>query len=118
MRGFIEVVSAYVGQRATLQVDPITKLPAGFSSPIIAPDGPGLSCPCCRTLTLSRRSGFEICPVCFWTDDGQDDPDADVVRDGPNAKLSLTTARQNFLACGAASAEFKDRVRAPLPFER
>ncbi|HDV6321953.1 TPA: hypothetical protein RJR38_003806 [Burkholderia multivorans] len=32
-----------------------------------------LRCPCCRSKTLRERGGFEICSVCFWQDDGQDD---------------------------------------------
>ena len=51
-----------------------------------------LRCPCCGCLTLGERGGYEICPVCFWEDDGQDDHDADVVRGGPNRALSLTQA--------------------------
>ena len=29
-------------------------------------------CPCCGYLTLGdeHRGGYEICPVCFWEDDG------------------------------------------------
>ena len=51
-----------------------------------------LRCPCCRCKTLRERGGFDICEVCFWEDDGQDDHDADVVRGGPNGALSLTQA--------------------------
>ncbi|MFI5096110.1 MAG: CPCC family cysteine-rich protein [Candidatus Acidiferrales bacterium] len=36
-------------------------------------------CPCCRFKTLHGRGGFELCPICFWEDDGQDDHDADGV---------------------------------------
>jgi hypothetical protein len=43
-------------------------------------------------LTLNERGGWEICAVCFWEDDGQDDHDADNVRGGPNGALSLTQA--------------------------
>ncbi len=32
-------------------------------------------CPCCSFLTLSGRGDYEICPVCFWEDDGSDDID-------------------------------------------
>ena len=28
-------------------------------------------CPCCNFPTLHTRSGFELCPVCLWEDDGQ-----------------------------------------------
>ncbi|WP_090769340.1 CPCC family cysteine-rich protein [Nonomuraea maritima] len=79
-------------------------------------DGP-YACPCCGYVTLSERGGFEICPVCFWEDDGQDDPDADVVLGGPNGYLSLTQARRNFLAFGACEGAIRQRVRPPLPEE-
>jgi hypothetical protein len=58
-----------------------------------------------------RRGAFDICPVCFWEDDGQDDHDADDVRGGPNASLSLTDARRNFRSFGA-SAERKRSSRS------
>jgi hypothetical protein len=59
-------------------------------------DGRRYTCPCCGYLTLEERGGYDICPVCFWEDDGQDDADADTVRCGPNQGLSLTEARHNF----------------------
>jgi hypothetical protein len=81
-----------------------------------AEDGP-YGCPCCRYVTLTERGSFEICPVCFWEDDGQDDPDADVVPGGPNGQLSLTQARQNFALLGACDARCRAFVRPPLPGE-
>jgi hypothetical protein len=74
-------------------------------------------CPCCSFRTLGERGGFEICPVCFWEDDGQDDHDTDVVRGGPNGRLSLSAARANYARCGASSDEFVDNVRTPRPSE-
>lgn len=53
--------------------------------------------PCCRYKTLHGRGSYEICEVCFWEDDGQDDHDADDVR-GPNGMLSLRQVRINFKA--------------------
>ena len=41
-----------------------------------------LPCPCCGFVTLPERGADDICPVCFWEDDGQDDHDADEVRGG------------------------------------
>lgn len=55
-----------------------------------------LKCPCCGFPTLSERSCWEICRICWWEDDGQDDPRADEVWGGPNKHYSLTAARQNF----------------------
>ena len=77
------------------------------------PPGLPLRCPCCGYKTLTHRGGFEICEVCYWEDDGQDDHDADVVRDGPNGALSLSEARANYLRCGACEDRFVDNVRAP-----
>lgn len=70
-------------------------------------------CPCCH-----YRTGCSTCPVCFWTDDGQDDPDADVVRGGPNGDLSLSVARLNFALYGASHKRYLDVVRPPHPDER
>ena len=71
------------------------------------------ACPCCGYLTLSTRAAFELCPVCYWEDDGQGDADADEVFGGPNASLSLTQARSNFAAFGACDREFVSHVRSP-----
>lgn len=43
---------------------------------------------------------YDICLVCWWEDDGQDDADADQVRGGPNKQYSLTAARQNYCTHG------------------
>lgn len=75
------------------------------------------ACPCCGYLTLDSRGNYEICAVCFWEDDGQDEHDADVVRGGPNGALSLTQARRNFTRIGACEARMVHNVREPLPEE-
>ena len=86
---------------------------------IVKPAKPGLryNCPCCGFRTLSERGGFEICEVCFWQDDGQDEHDADVVRGGPNHRLSLSQAQRNFAALGAIERRFIKHVRPPRPDE-
>ncbi len=76
-----------------------------------------LRCPCCGCKTLGERGGFEICEVCFWEDDGQDDHDADVVRGGPNGALSLTQARANYRRFGACDERSVGSVRPPRPEE-
>jgi hypothetical protein len=88
------------------------------NSVILPPkDGVSYRCPCCRYRTLGERGGYEICAVCFWEDDGQDDADADMVRGGPNRALSLTQARENFRAFGACDRNVIKHVRKPLPGE-
>ena len=81
------------------------------------PAGLPLRCPCCGCKTLNDRGGFEICEVCFWEDDGQDDYDADSVRGGPNGGLSLSQARINFLRFGACEESMVGNVRSPRPGE-
>lgn len=73
-------------------------------------------CPCCGHLTLRERGGFEICLVCFWEDDGQDDVDAHIERGGPN-RGTLWQARTSFLKFGACEEVAKQHVRRPTPDE-
>lgn len=54
------------------------------------------SCPCCGYPTLAERGGYDICHICWWEDDGQDDSEADNIWGGPNHHYSLTDARKNF----------------------
>ena len=67
---------------------------------------PPFNCPCCGYRTLPERGVGEMCRRCLWTDDGQDDEDADVVRGGPNEELSLTEARQNFNRLGVVAERY------------
>jgi hypothetical protein len=53
-------------------------------------------CPCCGFPTLDERGCFDICKLCNWEDDVQDDPFADEEWGGPNGDYSLTEARNNF----------------------
>lgn len=75
-------------------------------------------CPCCDYFTLMGRGGYEVCPVCYWEDDGADMSRLDEVS-GPNHQ-TLRQARNNFERIGAAddssvplvvSAEERDGLR-------
>jgi hypothetical protein len=70
-------------------------------------------CPCCGFATLTEEYSWEICPVCFWEDDGQSDADAHIVKGGPNGTLSLSQARKNFKTYGACEECFLQHVRPP-----
>ena len=54
------------------------------------------ACPCCGYPTLFQRGSYEVCELCDWEDDGQDDPHANEVWGGPNGAYSLADARLNF----------------------
>lgn len=70
------------------------------------------ACPCCGYATLSEPANFEICEICFWEDDGQDDPDSEEFNGGPNG-TSLAKGRFNFLVYGAAEKKDIQHCRAP-----
>ena len=75
-------------------------------------------CPCCTFRTLQETGAFELCPVCYWEDDGQSDADAGIVRGGPNGTLSLYEARMNFAEFGASDLLWVGHVRPPFDSER
>lgn len=62
------------------------------------------TCPCCGYPTIRGRKALDICALCGWEDDGQDDPDRappgspppDAVVGGVNHDYALTEARENF----------------------
>jgi len=69
-------------------------------------------CPCCGYATLEEANGYDICCICFWEDDGQDDPEADECWGGPN-HVSLTEGRMNYLRIGASDPKDERHCRAP-----
>lgn len=56
---------------------------------------------------------LELCQVCWWQDDGQDDRDADEIRKTVNGSLSLSEGRRNYQHCHAADPRFVAHVRTP-----
>lgn len=74
-------------------------------------------CPCCNKHTLDEEppGTYQICPICYWEDDGTqfDDPE---YKSGANS-VSLNEAKLNYKNFGAISTEFKEKVRLPLPEE-
>ena len=81
----------------------VTTLLASYGIPVEIDGGEPLSlesCPCCGRRTIEIRGEYEICTVCWWEDDGQDNDTASTVYGGPNYGISLTQARYNFLKYG------------------
>jgi hypothetical protein len=76
-----------------------------------------MPCPCCGYLTMSddMPDTYDICPVCFWEDDGVQYRDP-TYAGGANEE-SLLQARENFRAFGAKSRRFIGNVRPPMPDE-
>lgn len=74
-------------------------------------------CPCCGYPSLCTRGSFELCPICYWEDDGQDEHDSSRVRGGPNGHLSLDMARAHYAAFGACETAMIKYVRSPTEEE-
>lgn len=70
-------------------------------------------CPCCGYLTLteSKPGSYEVCPVCYWTDDPLQFADDEYVSDTNHVSLRL--ARENFEEIGAASEAVLEDTREP-----
>lgn len=84
-----------------------------FHNVVKPPSDEPYPCPCCHHPTLGERGSYEICGICFWEDDGQDDPYADEIRGGPNGALSLTQARRNLETCGVSHPRLVKKARLP-----
>ena len=69
-------------------------------------------CPCCQHFTLDECASYDICPVCFWEDDGTTGEHAF----SPNG-VSLIEARQNYQKFGANTERDLKHVRPPLTDE-
>ena len=74
-------------------------------------------CPCCGyyTFEIPVDNTFDICPVCFWGNDGVQLQKPDYAG-GANI-LSLNQSRKNFQVFGASEKCFIKNVRLPLDDE-
>ena len=66
------------------------------------------SCPCCGYRTLPEQGDYDLCPVCWWEDDGVEPWEYS----GPNAQ-TLVEAQQEYLAERRPYRRRPGRVRAP-----
>ncbi|MBT8456106.1 MAG: hypothetical protein KJO15_08400 [Alphaproteobacteria bacterium] len=73
------------------------------------------TCPCCGAASLEGPGVWDICRVCWWEDDGQDDARADEVLGGPNGAASLTRARINYLTHGIFDLSREDLRALQVP---
>ena len=73
------------------------------------------TCPCCgyQTLPEPPPGTYNLCPICFWEDDGVQfrDPDYEGGANGP----SLRQAQSNFAGYGACDEHGRRFVRPPRP---
>ena len=68
-------------------------------------------CACCGYPTLDGIP-YEVCVLCGWEHNGQDDPHADEVWEGANHGYSLAEARRNFEHHLSMFSSERDRLAA------
>ncbi|GEN74246.1 CPCC family cysteine-rich protein [Chryseobacterium lathyri] len=59
-------------------------------------------CPCCNYKTIKDKGNYEICKVCFWEDDGNDDKS----KYSQVNHMTLGEAKDNFKIKGAILDKF------------
>ncbi|MFY0697560.1 MAG: hypothetical protein JXR11_06895 [Balneola sp.] len=68
------------------------------------------SCPCCHYIAIKERNIYEICPVCYWEDEGEKwDLELDI-ESGANHGLTLREGRKNFAEFGASDKKWIGKV--------
>lgn len=73
-----------------------------------------IACPVCNNFTVPEDYTFEICPVCYWQDEGLNRAaDPSEVVGGPNEDVSLDQTRVNYKEFSAIHRYFIGRVRKP-----
>jgi len=101
--GYIGVKNEYLSQRLTTTYN--TRIIVEGDVEVL------FACPCCHYKTLEERGGYFICKVCWWEDNGGNDP---LVYSSPN-HMTLAMGRDNFEkygnvdACEVTHNEMKDR---------
>ena len=68
------------------------------------------SCPCCGYRTIGARGNYDICKVCWWEDDGQDNQHPERIIGGPNYGTSLAMGRYNYLMYGLYDPKRTDLI--------
>ena len=68
------------------------------------------TCPCCGYRTLPERGRYDLCPVCWWEDDGARTDAASL--DGPNA-ATLAEGQRLYQRYGTSALHGVKEVRPP-----
>lgn len=70
-------------------------------------------CPCCGYAIHTRPPGsYDLCPICFWEDDGLQLEFASTLAGGAN-EPTLLQAQLNYTECGSCEAGAAKHVRVP-----
>ena len=77
-----------------------------------------VACPCCGARNLGERGFWEICSVCWWEDDGQDNKDTVVFDERPDGHTGLSRARLYFILHGISQPDRHDLIEIKESIEQ
>ena len=63
-------------------------------------------CPCCGYRTVEESGAYDVCPNCYWEDDGNEDP----TKYSSVNHLTLQQGRDNYKQMGASDPAYIDIV--------
>ncbi len=70
-----------------------------------------IQCPCCDYFTFRECASNEVCPVCYWTNDGRELEVGELRSDSTaNDGLTIELARERFVDNGASDSKWKNKV--------
>ncbi|OYD06598.1 CPCC family cysteine-rich protein [Paludifilum halophilum] len=69
-------------------------------------------CPCCKYQTFLERGQYEVCPVCFWEDDGSNEP----TRYSSVNQMTLGDGQVHFKEYGAVSKKSLQFIKPDVKF--
>lgn len=69
------------------------------------------TCPCCGYKSLDSEHFYDVCPICYWTDDYSQFLNPDL-KGGAN-NVSLREAQKNFMELGACDKGMTHCARKP-----
>lgn len=64
------------------------------------------TCPCCNYKTILEKGNYEICPICFWEDDGSND----LLKYSHVNHMTLKNAKDNFKTKGVILDKFLEYI--------
>ena len=63
-------------------------------------------CPCCSYRTIEEKGAYDVCPNCYWEDDGTEDPQSF----SSVNHMTLQEGRDNYEKLGASDPAFVELV--------
>ncbi len=117
-----EIETSYIEEdgiiKTLLKADKLEFVLGKRAKPFIKKCFTSSRCPCCGYYTFLEvdRGMYDICPVCFWEDDSEQEKNPNYA--GGANRVSLIEARKNYIKYGACTKDMVIHCRPPKEEER